>query len=393
MFKAFSAMSPPGLKTSEVIRDLREDGSSTAIILAALRNSRQRHHSDGVRSLPFTRGMPDVDSDVKYFGFAIAILISSLTAGLGPGLLATALSAFASAFLLLAPVFSISIASEEKAIRLLLFVGEGVLLSILGYRIRDASSDDARLPGLKRYAAAALFIFCATGLKLLAWHDVENEMPFALYYAATAAAAWTGGLGPGLLATLLASVCARYFFIEPQLSFSIGSPALALRELVFITEGMALSFLSARSARRFARRVIVQMRQQTDRLFRGEENARALKAISRDVLWEWELPSPTAQLGESDGPEAIGGSANFHLWFRRIHPKDRLESACQPYGGHGGRPSGVGLCLPPGQAWGGVCTGCRPRLYHSRSRVETGARRRAQRRHDVREWDPVEVRA
>jgi K+-sensing histidine kinase KdpD len=53
-------------------------------------------------------GLPDVDSDVKYFGFAIAVLISSLTAGLGPGLLATALSACASAFLLLAPLLSLT---------------------------------------------------------------------------------------------------------------------------------------------------------------------------------------------------------------------------------------------------------------------------------------------
>ncbi len=273
----------------------------------------------------FHVGVPHIESDVRYFGFAIAVLISSVTAGLGPGLLATALAALASAYLLLAPIFSLSIASEERAISLLLFVGEGVLLSLLGYRIRDAGSDEARLPGLRRYVAAALFIFSATGLKLLGWHDVEDSMPFALYYAATAAAAWTGGLGPGLLATLLASVCARYFFMEPLRSLSVGSSALATRELVFIAEGMALSFLSARSARRFARRVIEQMRQQTDRLWRGEENARALKAISRDVLWEWELPSPTAQLNESNGVETIGGSANFHLWFRRIHPKDRLK--------------------------------------------------------------------
>jgi PAS domain S-box-containing protein len=88
---------------------------------------------------------------------------------------------------------------------------------------------------------------------------------------------------------------------------------------------MALSFLSARSARRFARRVMDQVRQQTERLLRGEENARALKAISRDVLWEWELPSPASQLDESNGSETIGGSANFHLWFGRIHPKDRLK--------------------------------------------------------------------
>jgi PAS domain-containing protein len=270
-------------------------------------------------------GVPAVDSDVKYFGFAIAVLISSLAAGLGPGLLATALSAFASAFLLLAPLYSLSIASEEQQMRILLFIGEGILLSLLGYRIRDASSNHTRLPGLRRYAAAILFIVGATGLKLLAWHDEESNLPFALYYAATAAAAWTGGLGPGLLATLLASVCARYFFMEPLRSLSVGSPALATRELVFIAEGMALSFLSARSARRFALRAIEQIRQRTDRLWRGEENARALKAISRDVVWEWELPSPTPQLGQSDGSETIGGSANFHLWFQRIHPKDRLK--------------------------------------------------------------------
>ena len=270
-------------------------------------------------------GVPAVDSDVKYFGFAIAVLISSVAAGLGPGLLATALSAVTSAFFLLAPLFSISIASEEKAIRLLLFVGEGVLLSILGWRIRDAGSDDARLPGLRRYVAAVLFVFGATGLKLLAWHDVENNMPFALYYAATAAAAWTGGIGPGLLATLLASVSARYFFLEPLRSLSVGSPTLAARELVFLAEGMALTFLSARSARRFARRVIAQMREQTDRLWRGDEDARALKAISRDVVWEWDLPCPTAQLSENYGAETIGGSADFHLWFRPIHPKDRLK--------------------------------------------------------------------
>jgi PAS domain-containing protein len=270
-------------------------------------------------------GVPDADSDVKYFGFAIAVLISSVTAGLGPGLLATALSAVASAFFLLAPLFSISIAAEEKAIRLLLFVGEGLLLSILGWRIRDASSDDARLPGLRRYVAAVLFIFGATGLKLLAWHDVKENMPFALYYAATAAAAWTGGVGPGLLATLLASICARYFFMEPLRSLSVESPTLATRELVFIAEGMALTFLSARSARRFARRVIEQVQQQTDRLWRRDEDARALKAISRDAEWEWELPSPTAQLNESYGSETIGGSAGFHSWFRPIHPKDRLK--------------------------------------------------------------------
>jgi PAS domain S-box-containing protein len=270
-------------------------------------------------------GMPDLDSDVRYFGFAIAVLLSSVTAGLGPGLFATGLASLASAYFLLAPRFSFSIDSEERAIGLLLFMGEAVLLSILGNRVRDAGSDDALLPGMSRYAAAVLLVLAATGLKLLGWHDVENHLPFAVYYAATATAAWTGGLGPGLLATLLASVCARYFFMEPLYSLSVRSPVLAARELVFIAEGMALSFLCARSARRFAGRVIEQVRQQGERWWRGEESARALRAISRDAVWEWELPSPTAQLSESNDSETMGDSADFHLWFQRVHPMDRMR--------------------------------------------------------------------
>ena len=56
--------------------------------------------------LYFLAGPPVMDSDVRYFGFVLAVLVAALLAGLGPGLLATALSACASAYLLLRPVYS-----------------------------------------------------------------------------------------------------------------------------------------------------------------------------------------------------------------------------------------------------------------------------------------------
>src|SRR5579864_5024740 len=93
--------------------------------------------------LHFLTGAPDVDSDVMYFGFTAAILASAMLGGLGPGLLATGLSAFASAYLFLSPVFSLEVASDERMARLILFVGEGVLLSFVGHILHDADATDA----------------------------------------------------------------------------------------------------------------------------------------------------------------------------------------------------------------------------------------------------------
>src|ERR1035438_1787365 len=67
--------------------------------------------------LTFLAGPRYLDSEVSYFGFMIAVLASALLGGRGPGLLATGWSVLGSSYLLLPPVFSIQVASEDRITR------------------------------------------------------------------------------------------------------------------------------------------------------------------------------------------------------------------------------------------------------------------------------------
>ena len=64
-----------------------------------------------------------------------------------------------------------------------------------------------------RYAAAAAAVAAAVGLTMLA--PSMERCPTPLFFAAVMAAAWYGGLGPGLLATALSVVALDFFFIPP----------------------------------------------------------------------------------------------------------------------------------------------------------------------------------
>jgi PAS domain S-box-containing protein len=268
-----------------------------------------------------------VDSDVRYFGFTMAVLLSSVVAGVGPGLLATTMAAFVTAYLLLPPLFSIRIPLDDRAGRFFLFVTEGLLLSLVGGTIHDARTADAMKRWTGRYLPAALFVFAATGLKLLLRRDLERDFPFSFFYAATAASAWVGGFAPGLIATFLAALCATYFFIDPVHSLSVSSPTDAARVLLFTAEGTALSFLTGQypAARRLAGEGAMQVAEYGRRLLKGREDQRALKAISRDITWEWDLPSSMVRVDEGEDQCGACAETDFAPWLRQIHPKDRLK--------------------------------------------------------------------
>lgn len=274
---------------------------------------------------------PNVGSDVTYFGFTAAILIASILGGLGPGLLATGLSAFASAFLFLAPAFSLQVASEEQFARLILFIGEGVLLSFVGNVLHDSDTADVEATWASRYLPALIFVATASGLKLLAFADLQRALPFTFYYAAIAASAWFGGFGPGLMATLLASLAARYFFIVPRYSLAVFSSVNAARVGFFILEGILISALSARypKARRIASHAIEQMRQYAHRMRRSIEDIRALRLTTGDVIWEWNTASNRMVRGttEMEHPETSKASMTLGSWFQQIHPDDRSAVA------------------------------------------------------------------
>jgi K+-sensing histidine kinase KdpD len=110
--------------------------------------------------------MPSVYGESHYFFFSAAILAGVLFGGLGPVLLATALSGLVSAYLFIAPFYSFRIEAPEAARRLAVFVVEGAIISSVGNVIRNNRAPELAST-LDRYASGVVLVTGAVVLKLL----------------------------------------------------------------------------------------------------------------------------------------------------------------------------------------------------------------------------------
>src|SRR5215469_15782862 len=97
--------------------------------------------------------LPPVYGESHYFFFSAAILASALVGGIGPGLLATTVSALVSAYLFIAPYHSLRVEAPEAAERLAMFVIEGVVISSVGHVIRQNRTPEL-VSFWSRYGAA-----------------------------------------------------------------------------------------------------------------------------------------------------------------------------------------------------------------------------------------------
>jgi PAS domain S-box-containing protein len=85
--------------------------------------------------VPLLGGDPDSIPFIPIFG---AVIFAAWFGGLGPGLLAVALSTLASSYYFLAPQYSLQIVSATQGMRLSVFVLEGILISALGEMMHSA---------------------------------------------------------------------------------------------------------------------------------------------------------------------------------------------------------------------------------------------------------------
>src|SRR5215211_7011320 len=106
------------------------------------------------------------------------------------------------------------------------------------------SPDDSREPSLlARYGVALLASVLALLLTWLFQPFMQRNL-FLWFFAAIVIGAWYGGLGPGLLVTVIASYTMGYFFIPPFASLIIQPEGL-LRLGVFILVALLISSLTA----------------------------------------------------------------------------------------------------------------------------------------------------
>jgi PAS domain S-box-containing protein len=104
-----------------------------------------------------------------------------------------------------------------------------------------------RLPSqslLLPYGVAVLATVLALLVRWPLWPVLGNDIPYMTFFPAIMAAAYYGGLWPGLLATTLSALGALYFLIEPVFSLEIVTAADAVGLGLFILVGIILSWLS-----------------------------------------------------------------------------------------------------------------------------------------------------
>jgi signal transduction histidine kinase len=94
------------------------------------------------------------------------------------------------------------------------------------------------------YAGAVGIVAVTVVLKYGLNIFLERDSEFLLFFAAVMVAAWYGGLGPGLLATVLADVASNFFFMdEPRYSLRFTHDQ-GIRLGLFLVEGISISVLA-----------------------------------------------------------------------------------------------------------------------------------------------------
>src|ERR687898_2854233 len=100
-----------------------------------------------------------------------------------------------------------------------------------------------RRSALARYGVATLAVGVVVLAKVLLAPVLPEQSPFLLLAGAVVVGAWFGGLGPGVLATVLGALAADYFFLPPLNAFTEPGPN-TLPLLLFTLQGLVISALT-----------------------------------------------------------------------------------------------------------------------------------------------------
>ena len=103
--------------------------------------------------------------------------------------------------------------------------------------------------GTSSPAAAYGVAIAAFGLSLVFRYLLRDSLgttvPYLQFYPAIIVAAWYGGLGPGLLITIISAVAAMYFFLPPN-GLAVTEAADLLSLAVFVATGAVIAWLNDR---------------------------------------------------------------------------------------------------------------------------------------------------
>jgi PAS domain-containing protein len=115
------------------------------------------------------------------------------------------------------------------------------------------------------------------------------ELPFVTLFPALFFAAWLGGFGPALLATLLGVASALVLFFPPAFSISVTGPVPQLGAVLFTLTGL---FAGALGESRL--RLLRQAEKAADIARRSQDRYQTLIQQTSEGIWRIELPEPVS---------------------------------------------------------------------------------------------------
>lgn len=122
-------------------------------------------------------------------------------------------------------------------------------------------SPAARAVDLNHRFGRYLMAFVSTGLALWvrsALHPwLQDECPFSVFYLSVLLTAWLAGTGPAVLAIVLGTASAAFFFIEPRISLRIDSLPEIIQLIIYVIVNCVAAWLFERSGRQ---RVLAEQR-------------------------------------------------------------------------------------------------------------------------------------
>ncbi len=193
-------------------------------------------------------------------------------------------------------------------------------------------------PSLHRWGYYGLALLLVAAAALLRWvlRDILSPTPFLVFYLAWVGAAVSGGLGPGLLATVASWLCVDLLFDPTPGHIGFNDMASVGRLMVLLTGGLAIGLVGEKM-----RRARIRARRQTERLTaanaalrESEEKYRFLVEKINDWVWEldangvYTYASPHARELLGYAPEEVVGKTPFD--FMPPAEAQRVRDAFQP---------------------------------------------------------------
>lgn len=141
--------------------------------------------------------------------------------------------------------------SALKKIYILLHRPFEVLTNVIAVRIN-------RPPPHIRYGFAILAIAVTWIVRLILIPTLGSQSILAIFIIPILISALYGGLGAGILATILGLFTYEYFFVSPDLAAVLKDPNNLLRISIFLIEGVLISTL-AEAVQSYSRRIIITL--------------------------------------------------------------------------------------------------------------------------------------